>query len=108
MRDGGEAVSDALLRRLAADPARVLHEATAVETSRPPRSLAPQSVAPPDIAASRRAESERSETSSASDAFRKMPETAFHGLPGKVVRLVGPYSEGDPAAVLTTFLTMFG
>lgn len=32
----------------------------------------------------------------------------LHGLPGRFVRTVAPYSEADPAALLATFLTVFG
>ena len=35
-------------------------------------------------------------------------DDALHGLPGEVVRTIDPYSEADPAAVLATFLTVFG
>ena len=37
-----------------------------------------------------------------------LPPEAFHGLPGEFVRSVDPYTEADPAAVLVSFLTMFG
>lgn len=33
---------------------------------------------------------------------------ALHGLPGDVVRLLGPHTEGDPAAILVQFLAAFG
>jgi DNA-binding transcriptional ArsR family regulator len=33
---------------------------------------------------------------------------AFHGLPGRVVEVVDPYTEADPVAVLATFLAAFG
>jgi hypothetical protein len=33
---------------------------------------------------------------------------AFHGLPGKTVRMIEPVTEASPAAMLVTFLTIFG
>jgi Bifunctional DNA primase/polymerase, N-terminal/Protein of unknown function (DUF3987) len=33
---------------------------------------------------------------------------AFYGLPGRVVELVDPFTEGDPVAVLAQFLATFG
>jgi len=33
---------------------------------------------------------------------------AFHGLAGEVVRAIEPHTEGDPAALLLNFLTLFG
>jgi hypothetical protein len=33
---------------------------------------------------------------------------AYHGIAGRLVELVGPHSEADPAAVLFSFLTCFG
>jgi hypothetical protein len=35
-------------------------------------------------------------------------DAAFHGLPGEFVRLVGPHSEADPAALLAQFLVATG
>jgi hypothetical protein len=37
-----------------------------------------------------------------------MDEAAFYGLAGDVVRAIAPHTEGDPVAILTNFLTMFG
>ena len=43
---------------------------------------------------------------------RKWPDPleadAFHGLAGDFVRLVGPHTEADPAALLSAFLVAFG
>lgn len=33
---------------------------------------------------------------------------AYHGLAGEIVRAIDPHTEGDPAATLITFLTMYG
>lgn len=35
-------------------------------------------------------------------------EDAFHGLPGRVVSVISPHSEADPAALLVQFLIAFG
>jgi hypothetical protein len=37
-----------------------------------------------------------------------LAEEAYHGLAGEVVRAIDPYSEADPAALLTNFLVAFG
>lgn len=37
-----------------------------------------------------------------------LDDAALHGLPGDVVRAIGPHSEADPAALLASFLTMLG
>jgi Protein of unknown function (DUF3987) len=34
--------------------------------------------------------------------------SALHGLPGDIVRALAPHTEADPAALLLTFLAMFG
>jgi hypothetical protein len=38
----------------------------------------------------------------------ELHEAALYGLAGEVVRTIGPQSEGDPVAILTTFLAAFG
>ncbi len=37
-----------------------------------------------------------------------LSEDAYHGLAGKIVRLIEPHSEADPAAILVQLLTAFG
>jgi hypothetical protein len=37
-----------------------------------------------------------------------LDDAAYYGLAGEVVRAIEPHTEGDPAAILTNFLTMFG
>jgi hypothetical protein len=38
----------------------------------------------------------------------QLPPAALHGLPGEVVRAIEPHTEGDPAALLVTYLVMLG
>ncbi|MGO9162704.1 MAG: DUF3987 domain-containing protein [Streptosporangiaceae bacterium] len=38
----------------------------------------------------------------------ELPDAALYGLPGDVVRVLAETTEADPAALLLTFLTMFG
>lgn len=38
----------------------------------------------------------------------QLDDAALHGLPGEVVRTIAPYTEADNAAVLASFLTIFG
>src|SRR5262249_14280469 len=40
--------------------------------------------------------------------YPQLHEAALYGLAGEVVRMLDPHTEADPAAVLLTFLTMFG
>jgi Protein of unknown function (DUF3987) len=42
------------------------------------------------------------------DAWPILPEAALYGLAGEVVRTIQPETEADPAALLLTFLTMYG
>lgn len=43
------------------------------------------------------------------DDFPEPPDpAAFHGLAGRFVEVVSPYSEADPVALLSTFLAVFG
>lgn len=42
------------------------------------------------------------------DDWPILQPVALEGLPGRVVDLIDPYTEADPAAVLATFLTAFG
>jgi hypothetical protein len=37
-----------------------------------------------------------------------LSEDAYHGLAGKIVRLIEPHTEADPAAILVQLLTAFG
>src|ERR1700683_3931350 len=37
-----------------------------------------------------------------------LDEPALHGLAGRVIRAISPHTEADHAALLLTFLTMFG
>jgi len=39
---------------------------------------------------------------------KPLPDEAFQGLAGRLVRLIEPASESDPAALLIQFLTLFG
>ncbi len=41
-------------------------------------------------------------------AWPTMDDSAYHGLPGDVVRAIGPHTEADPAAILIQFLAAFG
>jgi hypothetical protein len=45
---------------------------------------------------------------SAEEDWPVLDPAAFHGLAGKVVRALAPYTEADPAGLLLTFLAMFG
>jgi hypothetical protein len=49
-------------------------------------------------------------SSSSSDSFSRpqLTEGALYGLAGDVVRAVGPHTEGDPAALLLSYLVMLG
>lgn len=38
----------------------------------------------------------------------QLDDAALHGLPGEIVRTIDPYTEADKAAVLASFLTIFG
>lgn len=38
----------------------------------------------------------------------ELGEGALYGLPGDVVQAIGPHTEGDPAALLLSYLTMLG
>jgi hypothetical protein len=38
----------------------------------------------------------------------RLKETAFYGIAGELVRVLGPHSEADPAALLLQFLVAFG
>jgi len=38
----------------------------------------------------------------------KLAEEAFHGLAGKIIKVIEPHSEAHPVALLLTFLTCFG
>jgi Protein of unknown function (DUF3987) len=40
--------------------------------------------------------------------FPELSPTALYGLPGELVRAIGPHTEADPAAVLTHLLVAFG
>jgi hypothetical protein len=42
------------------------------------------------------------------DGWPRLPPEALHGLAGEVVRLIGPNSETDPAAILIQFLVASG
>lgn len=49
------------------------------------------------------------ETTSAGQFLRpELPEEALYGLPGDVIGALAPTTEADPAALLLTFMTMFG
>lgn len=37
-----------------------------------------------------------------------IPEVAFYGLAGDIVKSISPYTEADPVALLINFLTCFG
>ena len=37
-----------------------------------------------------------------------LPEDAYYGITGGIVRKIGPHTESDPVAILAQFLTMFG
>lgn len=41
-------------------------------------------------------------------AWPELAPAAYVGLPGELVRIVGPHTEGDPAALIFTALAMFG
>lgn len=41
-------------------------------------------------------------------SFPVLPETVYHGLPGRIVRLVEPHTEADNAALLIQLLAGFG
>ena len=41
-------------------------------------------------------------------AWPTLSEPAFHGTAGKIVNLVAPHTEADPAAILTQLLAQFG
>lgn len=41
-------------------------------------------------------------------SFPVLPEAAYHGLPGKIVRLIEPHTEADNAALLIQLLAGFG
>ncbi len=41
-------------------------------------------------------------------AFPAIDQAAFHGLAGKIVEAIEPYSEADPVAILVNTLTAFG
>jgi hypothetical protein len=49
-------------------------------------------------------------TSGSSDSFGRpqLTEGALYGLAGDVVRAIGPHTEGDPAALLLSYLVMLG
>lgn len=49
-----------------------------------------------------------SASSVVSDTWPQMDETAYYGLAGDVVRIIGPDSESDPVAILAQYLTTFG
>jgi hypothetical protein len=42
------------------------------------------------------------------EAWPRLAPEALYGLPGRVVETVSPYTEADPVAILTTFLTAAG
>ena len=44
----------------------------------------------------------------ASDGFPSLGEAAYHGLAGKILRLLDPVTEADQASILMTFLSAFG
>jgi hypothetical protein len=44
----------------------------------------------------------------APDPWPLMPEAAYYGLAGDIVRTIDPYTEADPVAVLLNVLTAFG
>jgi hypothetical protein len=48
------------------------------------------------------------EASTDSDSWPELDEAAFHGLIGKLVRLIEPHSEADPVALLVQALIAFG
>ena len=41
-------------------------------------------------------------------AHPRLPDAALAGLPGEVVRVIGPHTEADPAALLVSYLVMLG
>lgn len=49
-------------------------------------------------------------SSSSSNSFGRpeLDEGALYGLPGEVVQTIAPHTEGDPAALLLSYLTMLG
>lgn len=42
------------------------------------------------------------------DAWPTLSDEALHGLPGDIVRTIGPHTEADPVGVLVHLLAMFG
>ena len=51
---------------------------------------------------------EESQDSPKASVWPTLPSAALHGLAGDIVRLIGPHSEADPAAILIQALVAAG